>query len=108
MDNIAKCHTDSFRETLFEQVRYHGIRRIVCFNDRFLQLARNDKGIEDALMNIRIMEEQTKRIMTMLGAKNLTELQQKDLFLAPAVQNWCHARGIDWQVYANRSQKAGF
>ncbi len=43
-------------------------------------------------------------IMTMLGAKNIAELRQKDLVLAPNVQNWCEARGIDWKAYARRSQ----
>lgn len=76
---------------------------LVGMSNHFLQMARNDKRIEDALTNIRIMEEQTKMIMAMLGAKNLDELRQKDLILGPAVQNWCQARKIDWQAYANRS-----
>lgn len=81
--------------------------KLVGISNHFLQMARKDKRIEDALMNIRIMQEQTKMMMTMLGARNLEELSQKDLILGPAVQNWCQARGIDWQAYANRSQKTG-
>ena len=77
--------------------------KLVGMSNHFLQLARDDKRIEDAITNIRIMEEQTKMIMAMLGAKNLDELRQKDLILGPAVQNWCQARRIDWQAYANRS-----
>lgn len=83
--------------------------KLVGMSNHFLQMARNDKGIEDALMNIGTSwKSKLRGSLTMLGAKNLTELQQKDLILGSAVQNWCHARGIDWQVYANRSQKAGF
>lgn len=82
--------------------------RLVGMSNHFLQIAKNDDSLEDAIMNIRILEEQTKMIMAMLGAKNLTELRQKDLVLGYTVQNWCQARGIDWQKYANRSQKIKF
>ena len=80
--------------------------QLVGLSNHFLQMVRKEKGIEDVLMNVRIMEEQTKKVMAMLGAKNLDELRQKDLILGPAVQNWCQARGIDWQAYANRSSQS--
>ncbi|CQR24189.1 isopentenyl pyrophosphate isomerase [Streptococcus varani] len=78
--------------------------KMAGLSNHFLQMAKNDKGLEDALANVRIMKSHTKMIMTMLGAKNLEQLRQKDLVLGPSVQNWCQARGIDWQLYANRSQ----
>lgn len=82
--------------------------QLVGLSNHFLQLARSGRQLEDMIAEVRIMERQTKMIMATLGAKNLEELRQKDLILGPGVQNWCQARGIDWQAYANRSQKAGF
>ncbi len=59
---------------------------------------------DDGLQAIKTFQWQMAEIMTMLGAKNIAELRQKDLVLAPNVQNWCEARGIDWKAYARRSQ----
>lgn len=59
-------------------------------------------GVEATIQYIQQFKETLKTIMTLLGAKNITELQQKQLILAPTVQNWCNARHIDWQHYANR------
>lgn len=75
----------------------------VGMSNRILQLVQHDSNLENALFEIRIIEEQTKMLMAMLGARSVAELRQKDLILSPSVQNWCQARGIDWQHYANRS-----
>lgn len=78
---------------------------LVGMSNHFLQTAKDDQHLEKAVTDIRILEEQTKMIMTMVGAKTVADLRQKDLILGPAVQNWCQARGIDWKRYANRSIK---
>lgn len=78
---------------------------LVGMSNRFLQYVKtgNIDLIEDALRDIQLHRKQLATIMTLVGAKNIEELRTKDLILGPAVQNWCQARGIDWQAYANRT-----
>lgn len=79
---------------------------LVGMSNHFLQYVKDGKGhrFDDGLQAIKTFQWQMAEIMTMLGAKNIAELRQKDLVLAPNVQNWCEARGIDWKAYARRSQ----
>ncbi|MCG9861024.1 type 2 isopentenyl-diphosphate Delta-isomerase [Streptococcus suis] len=79
---------------------------LVGMSNHFLQYVKDGKGhrFDDGLQAIKTYQWQMAEIMTMLGAKNIAELRQKDLVLAPNVQNWCEARGIDWKSYANRSR----
>lgn len=79
---------------------------LVGMSNRFLQYVKDTKGnrFDEGLQAISSFQWQMSEIMTMLGAKNIAELRRKDLVLAPNVQNWCEARGIDWKAYANRSQ----
>lgn len=78
---------------------------LVGMSNRFLQYVKtgNIDLMEDALRDIQLYRKQLATIMTLVGAKNIEELRTKDLILGPAVQNWCQARGIDWQAYANRT-----
>ncbi len=78
---------------------------LVGMSNRFLQYVKtgNIDLMEDALRDIQLHRKQLATIMTLVGAKNIEELRTKDLILGPAVQNWCQARGIDWQAYANRT-----
>ncbi|MBY5021047.1 type 2 isopentenyl-diphosphate Delta-isomerase [Streptococcus suis] len=80
---------------------------LVGLSNRFLQFVKETDGahLEEGLREIRNFQEQITAIMTLLGARNIAELRTKDLILAPTVQNWCEARGIDWKAYANRSRK---
>ncbi|HFU4448263.1 TPA: type 2 isopentenyl-diphosphate Delta-isomerase [Streptococcus suis] len=77
----------------------------VGMSNRILQLVKDGDGehLQAACLELDNMKEEIRAIVGMLGAKNLTELRTKDLILAPKVQNWCEARGIDWKAYANRS-----
>lgn len=78
---------------------------LVGMSNRFLQYVKtgNIDLMEDALRDIQLHRKQLATIMTLVGAKNIEELRTKDLILGQAVQNWCQARGIDWQAYANRT-----
>lgn len=79
---------------------------LVGMSNHFLQYVKDGKGhrFDDGLQAIKTYQWQIVEIMTMLGAKNIAELRKKDVVLAPNVQNWCEARGIDWKAYARRSQ----
>ncbi|MGU7935117.1 alpha-hydroxy-acid oxidizing protein, partial [Streptococcus suis] len=79
---------------------------LVGMSNHFLQYVKDGKGhrFDDGLQAIKTYQWQMAEIMTMLGAKNIADLRKKDLVLAPNVQNWCEARGIDWKAYARRSQ----
>ncbi|MTB63612.1 type 2 isopentenyl-diphosphate Delta-isomerase [Streptococcus sp. zg-86] len=75
----------------------------VGLSNRMLQLVKNRQSVEQAIEEVELFCEGIAAIMTLLGAKSVTDLHQTDLVLAPGVQNWCQARGIDWVSYANRS-----
>lgn len=75
----------------------------VGLSNRFLQLVKDRRSIEQAIEEVQAFCESIAAIMTLLGAPDVAALRQTDLVLAPAVQHWCLARGIDWTQYANRS-----
>lgn len=78
---------------------------LVGMSNHFLQFVKDGKAdrLEEAMQAIDRYQTQIAEIMTMLGAKTVADLRKTDLILAPAVQNWCQARGIDWTAYARRS-----
>lgn len=59
-------------------------------------------GIDGTIAHINHLKQQLTDICTLLGAKDIPTLQQTQLFLAPSLQQWCTARGIDWTTYAQR------
>lgn len=75
-------------------------------SNRFLQIIRSDRTLEDALQEVSLFHDQVKGMMALLGAKTVADLRRTDLVLAPAVQQWAEARRIDWKHYANRSMTA--
>ncbi|MGT2716396.1 type 2 isopentenyl-diphosphate Delta-isomerase [Streptococcus respiraculi] len=75
----------------------------VGLSNRFLQLVKDRRSVEQAIEEVQVFCESITAIMTLLGARDVATLRQTDLVLAPAVQHWCTARGIDWTYYANRS-----
>lgn len=60
------------------------------------------QGLDGTIAHINDLKQQLADICTLLGAKDITALQQTQLFLAPSLQQWCTARGIDWTTYAQR------
>lgn len=76
----------------------------VGLSNRFLQLVK-DYSVEQAIEEVQVFCESITAIMTLLGARDVASLRQTDLVLAPAVEAWCKARGIDWTSYANRSSQ---
>lgn len=69
----------------------------------FLKIAKQP-NLENSLFEIKAIREQLVGIMAVLGAKTIPELQKTDLVLSQDVAHWCQARGIDWTLYARRSQ----
>lgn len=55
------------------------------------------------LSELNSFKDYTRSLMTLVGARNVAELRQKDIILGANVQRWCEARGIDWKQYASRS-----
>lgn len=78
---------------------------LVGISNRILQLVQNRQLIDKAIYEIGLLKERVAEMMLLLGAKNIAELRQKDVIVAPDVQSWCEARQIDWKHYANRSMK---
>lgn len=78
---------------------------LVGMSNRMLELTNFNHRLEDSLQTINSMKNQVRKVMAVVGAKDVAALRQKDLILGPSVQNWCKARRIDWQAYANRSEK---
>lgn len=62
-------------------------------------------NVEETVVEIESWKTQLKTLMMLLGKKNLLELQTTDLVLSPYLAHWCQARGINWQGFAQRSNK---
>ncbi|TCD45734.1 type 2 isopentenyl-diphosphate Delta-isomerase [Streptococcus sp. X16XC17] len=77
---------------------------LVGMSNRFLRYFRETHQLESTLNQMISFKDFTRELMTLAGAKTIAELRQKDMLLGSDVQNWCQARGIDWQSYANRSR----
>ncbi|WP_228063851.1 MULTISPECIES: type 2 isopentenyl-diphosphate Delta-isomerase [unclassified Streptococcus] len=75
----------------------------VGLSNRFLQLVKDGHSVEQAIAEVQDFCESIVAIMTILGTRDIASLRQTDLVLAPVVESWCRARGIDCTDYANRS-----
>lgn len=62
-------------------------------------------GVTETIATVNLWKEQIRTIMTLLGCRTITELQQTDLILTGPVKDWCFARQIDVTSFANRSKK---
>lgn len=78
----------------------------VGLSNRFLQVVKDRQFVDQAVEEVQAFCEGIVAIMTLLGACNVASLRQTDLVLAPTVEAWCRARGIDWTYYANRSSNS--
>lgn len=66
----------------------------------------NTKGTKLAIEEMEQWKEQIKVIFTMLGARNVEELQTYPLILSNEVKEWCEARKIDTLMLSNRIPKS--
>lgn len=75
----------------------------VAMAGRFISLV-NDYEMDEAIKIVNNWKYQIKSIMTLLGAKNIQELRQKDIIIRNEVKDWCEIRGIDYKAFGNRSE----
>lgn len=60
-------------------------------------------GVDETISQINDWKENLKSIMTLVGKKTVSDLQQTDFILTGEVKDWCLARGIDYTRFAVRS-----
>lgn len=77
----------------------------VGMSNYFLKKFQDRMHMDNTLGELQSFKDYIREVMTILGARNIAELRQKDIVVGPAVQNWCDARGIEWKHYANRTLK---
>lgn len=70
-------------------------------SSQFMHMALND--VDEAIETINQWQTELKHIMTLLGARTIKDLKQKDLIISGEAAAWCQARAIDIQKYANRT-----
>ena len=80
---------------------------LVGLSNRILQYVKDGKmdQMDKVFYDLSVMNGEIRDIMTLLGAKDIASLRKTDLILPASVQHWCQARGIDWQLYGQRSKK---
>lgn len=62
-------------------------------------------GVEKTIEELNNWKYQIKMIMTLLGKKNLKELQETDIIIKNDVREWCEVRNIDYRKFARREKK---
>ena len=75
---------------------------LVGLSGEMLHLIRKDDSLPDAIHTVQTWKEQLTTILTLVGADSISSLQQAPIVVAPSLQNWCDARGIDWKHLAQR------
>ena len=75
---------------------------LVGLSGEMLHLVRKDDSLPDAINTVQTWKEQLTTILTLVGAGRISSLQQAPIVVAPSIQNWCDARGIDWKHLAQR------
>ncbi|HFI0094165.1 type 2 isopentenyl-diphosphate Delta-isomerase [Streptococcus parasuis] len=80
---------------------------LVGLSNRILQYVKDGKmdQMDKVFYDLSVMNGEIRDIMTLLGAKDIASLRKTDLILPASVQHWCQARGIDCQLYGQRSKK---
>lgn len=69
-------------------------------SSQFMHMALDD--VDKAIETVEAWKEELRRIMTLLGARNVTELQEADLIISGESAHWCYARDINIKKYASR------
>lgn len=60
------------------------------------------EGVEKTITTLNHWKKEMAVIMTVLGKKSIKELSHTDIIITRDVKDWCLARNIDYQFYANR------
>lgn len=69
----------------------------------FLNMVINE-GVEKTIEEINNWKTQIALIMTLLGKRKVLNLVNTDLIILSDVKEWCIARGIKYEYYANRDK----
>ena len=75
--------------------------RAVGISGLFLNMVLNE-GVENTIIEVNNWKNQIAIIMTLLGKKTLADLSNTDLLIVNEVKEWCIARGITYETFANR------
>ncbi|NMA85808.1 MAG: type 2 isopentenyl-diphosphate Delta-isomerase [Tissierellia bacterium] len=60
--------------------------------------------VEKSIEEINNWKEEIKILMTLLGKKSIEELKSTDIIISGNVKDWCIARNIAFEKFANRSE----
>lgn len=71
---------------------------------QFLQLIQHE-GIDATIAAVNEWEKTLQTLMTLLGAKSISDLQKTDLIIGDPLRAWCEARDLSWKNYAERRFK---
>ena len=75
--------------------------KAVGISGLILQIVLN-LGVEDTIREINNWKTEIALIMTLLGKKSISDLTNTDLLIVNDVKEWCLARGIPYESFANR------
>lgn len=76
---------------------------LVGISSQFMHMILKD--LEEAIQIVHNWQLEIERSMTLLGAKNVSALQQADLIISGETAHWADLRQIDLRTYAQRSIK---
>ncbi len=76
--------------------------KAVGLSGQFLHLILS-RGVNETIKEVESWKESLKTLLTLLGRKNISELEYTDLVFYDPLVTWCQARKIDWHFYAERS-----
>lgn len=74
----------------------------VGVSSQFLHLVLSE-GVDETIEVIENWKKEIIRMMTLLGARTISDLQHTDVVITGPTREWCEARNIDWKSFANRS-----
>lgn len=77
----------------------------VGLSGQMLRLIRQPDSLEQALQSVADMQGQIREILTVLGAKDIKALRQKEVILPPSALAWGTARGLDLSAYGRKDVK---
>lgn len=106
-EGISAAHNVSFiasggMQTALEAVKALALgASAVAFAGHFLKLYM-EHGMEKLLQEIELIHEDMRFMMTALGAKSISELQQTPLVISGSTYHWLTQRGIDTTIFSLR------